>query len=90
MSWEHALRMALWFVVLVVVPGVGQERLVPVLDRHRIDAPPKRPRGRMVWRWRDTRPGNYDEQGRKLLRVFKLLHAAQVAGFLTWGAWYVI
>lgn len=77
---------ALWFCVLVLAPGVAQAVTFRSLRRERIGLAPGDRMHPRVWRWADADARNYTGRGRAVLRVHKLLQAAQMLGFVTWGA----
>jgi hypothetical protein len=79
-----------WFCVLVVVPGLGMSALRRTLPRYRLNLPSGTRMDLRTWRPADADTRNYSPPGKRALRIFKVLQALQMLGFVVWGFVFVL
>lgn len=87
---ESPLAAVFWFCVLVLAPGLAGAALHRRMRPYRLNLPPGTRMDLCVLRWSDTDSRNYSEPGKRLLRLFGVLHVLQVFGFVLWGALFIL
>lgn len=87
---ESPLAAVFWFVVLVLAPGIASEAVRRRLPPYRLNLAPGHRMDLREWRWRDLDTRNYSVPGKRLVRVFGVLHLLQMLGFVAWGFLFIL